>query len=65
MKQIINCETGEVLERDFNEEELAQSEIDAKMVAETQADGAAKLDARSALLERLGITSDEAGILFG
>ncbi len=58
-----NCETGEVVERDMTEEELAQQEIDeakrAEQIAKMQADATAK----AALLERLGITADEAALL--
>lgn len=67
MKKIINCETGEVIERELNAEELAQEVIDdkrikaeAKKIAEVaEANAKAKAD----LLERLGITEDEAKLL--
>jgi hypothetical protein len=65
MKQIINCETGEVIERDFNEEELAQVEIDTEMIAESNAIIEDKAATKAALLERLGITADEAALLIG
>jgi hypothetical protein len=58
-----NATTGEVIERDMTEEELAQQEIDeaerAERIAKMQADATAK----AALLERLGITADEAALL--
>lgn len=59
MKQIINCKTGEILDRDFNEEELAQAEIDAQMVASAQADAAAKIAAKDTVLQKLGLTAEE------
>ena len=69
MKTIINCETGETVERELNAEELAQQEIDeanylaAKAIADAEAD--AKATAKAALLERLGITEEEAQLLIG
>ena len=60
-----NVLTGEVVERELNEQELAQLKIDlaeAKAKAEAEA---AKAEAKAALLERLGITADEAKLLLG
>jgi len=68
-KLIVNCETGETVERELNAEELAQQEIDeanylaAKAIADAEAD--AKATAKAALLERLGITEEEAQLLIG
>ena len=67
MKTIINCETGEVLTRELNDEELAQEVIDNKR-AEAEAKkidtaNKAKAKAKAELLERLGITEDEAKLL--
>jgi hypothetical protein len=59
----VNATTGEVIEREMNAEELAQLEIDeAESLASKQAE-AAKALAKAALLERLGITADEAKLL--
>jgi peptidoglycan hydrolase CwlO-like protein len=74
--KIHNVETGEVIEREMNAEELAQLETDrlaaqAKAEAEAvaietaKAEAAAKAHERAALLERLGITEDEAQLLLG
>lgn len=65
----IDAATGEVVERDFTPEEIAQREADAA-AAEAAAEQAAavaaeKAEARAALLERLGITEDEAVLLLG
>ena len=69
MKRIINCETGEVVDRELNEEELAQQAIDEAnaQAAElaSQAEAEAKATQRQALLSRLGITEEEARILLG
>jgi phosphopantetheinyl transferase (holo-ACP synthase) len=64
-KLIVNVETGEVIERKMNAKELAQWEAD-KAAAEAQAaEAAAKEAARQALLDKLGITADEAKLLLG
>jgi hypothetical protein len=65
----VNCETGEVLEIELTAAEVAQLEADAA-AAETQrkADEKAAADkatAREAILNRLGLTADEAAILLG
>ena len=65
----VNCTTGEVLEIELTDEEVAQREADAK-AAEIQrkADEKAAADkavARTAILDRLGLTADEAAILLG
>ena len=67
MKMIVNCETGEIIERELNAEELVQQEIDATAeLIEREAKAAeaeAKAQAKAELLERLGITEDEAKLL--
>jgi vacuolar-type H+-ATPase subunit H len=68
-KLIVNCETGETIERELNADEIAQQEIDeakiaaAKSIADAEAE--AKETQRQALLSRLGITEEEARILLG
>jgi hypothetical protein len=54
-----NVETGEVIEREATEAELEQAEIDAAAAAER----AEEIEAKAALLERLGITEEEAKLL--
>jgi hypothetical protein len=61
--KIHNAETGEVIVRDMNAEELAVYEKEAAEFAEMQAEIANKASAKTALLERLGITADEAKLL--
>jgi len=59
----MNSITGELIERDFTADEIAQSKLDqaeqfkAQKIAETQA------IAKASLLQRLGITADEAVLL--
>ncbi len=63
--KIVNAETGEEIIRDANEQELAQFEIDAaNEIARKQAIDE-RIAARQALLDKLGITSDEAKLLLG
>ena len=64
-KIIVNCETGEVFERELNEEELAQQTIDEKIIIAKEKELAAKAKARQNLLDKLGITEEEAKLLLG
>ena len=62
MKRIINVETGEVIERELNKEELAQQTIDAAKTATRQAEAEAKAQAKAAAegkLAALGLTTDD------
>ena len=63
--KIVNCETGEEIVRDANAEELAQMELDANNEAARKAEAEAKAAEKQALLDRLGITADEAKLLLG
>ena len=63
--KIVNVETGEELEREMNDTEFAQYEADQAAQAAKAAELAAKAQARQALLDRLGITEDEAKLLLG
>lgn len=65
MKKIINVETGEVIERELNAEEIAQQEIDEAAILAEQAVIDARAQAKADLLAKLGITADEAKLLFG
>ena len=62
---IHNAATRETIERDLTAEELAQAESH-KEASKAVADAiAAKVTARQALLEKLGITEEEAQLLLG
>jgi hypothetical protein len=62
---IHNAETGEIVEREMNNDELAQWEAD-KAATAAQAQAAAEAAAaRAALLSKLGITEEEAKLLLG
>jgi len=58
-----NCETGEEIIRDATSAEIAQMAIDAENAAARQAEAEAKATAKAALLEKLGITVEEAALL--
>lgn len=60
-----NIETGEVVERDMTKEELAQLKVDQQAQADKVAEEEAKATAKAALLDRLGITAEEAVLLLG
>jgi hypothetical protein len=68
-KIVVDCSTGEVSEIELTQEEIAQREADAIAAAEAKAledaDKAAKAADKAALLERLGITAEEAALLLG
>ena len=65
MKAIHNLETGKVEIRELTEEELAQIQTDEQIKQREVAEAAAKEAARQALLDKLGITADEAKLLLG
>jgi phosphopantetheinyl transferase (holo-ACP synthase) len=65
MIKIHNVETGEIVEREMNADELAQYELDQATAEATAAEAAAKEAARAALLDKLGITADEVKLLLG
>lgn len=61
--RIHNTETDEIIEREMNDTEFAQYEIDQAKFATEKTETEAKAAAKFALLERLGITEDEAKLL--
>ena len=65
MKTIVNCETGEVVQRELNAEELAQQAIDEVDVAARKAEAEAKAQAKAAILNRIGLTADELKTILG
>lgn len=58
-----NVETGEITERDATTAELAQIKKDTAEENNRIAEIQAKETAKAALLDRLGITADEAALL--
>jgi hypothetical protein len=65
----INCETGEVIERPLTTDEIAANEAAAAQAEEdrlaAEAEAATKAEAKAALLEKLGISAEEAALLLG
>ncbi len=68
-KQVINCQTGEITERELNKAEKDQQKIDEAEIAAAKAlvdaQALAKETAKAAILDRLGLTADEAKLLLG
>ena len=62
MHRIINLETNEITDVEFTAEELAAYAA-AEKAEQDRID--AKAQAKAELLERLGITADEAALLLG
>jgi len=56
--------TGEIITRDFNAAELAQLETDKAQAIKDAAAIKARQAARQAVLDKLGLTADEANALF-
>lgn len=65
MVRIHNVETDEIIDREMNDAEFAQYEADKAAQAAKQAEAEAKATARQALLDKLGITANEAKLLLG
>lgn len=63
--KFFDAETNEEIVREMNDAEFAQHEIDAAANAAQEADRVAKIAAREAILEKLGLTADEAALLLG
>ena len=63
----INCETGVESIIELTDAEVAELEAQAALAAEKKAEedaaAAAKAEAKAALLDRLGITAEEAALL--
>jgi hypothetical protein len=60
-KLVHNVETGEVIEVELTEQEITELNDDGGMAAKRQQEAAAK----AALLDKLGITAEEAQLLLG
>ena len=60
---IHNAETGEIITRDANANELAQIQTDQANAQAAQAEAEARATAKAALLAQLGITEEQARLL--
>ena len=63
--KIHNVETGEIIERDMTAAEFAKYESDQTANEARKAEAEAKATAKAALLNKLGITAEEAQLLLG
>ena len=63
--RIHNIETNEVIDREMTDSEFAQYEADQEAEAQRQAEAQAKAAARQAILDRLGLSEQEARLLLG
>ena len=61
--KIVNVSTGEEIEREMNDDEFAQYEIDQAAEIKKQTETETAAAAKTELLERLGISDDEAKLL--
>jgi len=61
----VDCTTGEEIVRDATAEEIAQMELDAANAAAAKAEAEAKEAQRQAILDRLGLTANEAKLILG
>jgi hypothetical protein len=66
-KIVVDCSTGAITEIELTAQEVAQREADAAAFAaqkaQEEADAQTKAEAKTALLERLGMTAEEAALL--
>ena len=65
MVRIHNTETNEVIDREMNDEEFAQYEELKVADAFKEAQIEAQATARQAVLDRLGLSAEEAALLLG
>ena len=65
MVRIHNVETNEIIDREMNDAEFAQYEADKAISLQLKAEAEAKEAQRQAILDRLGLTADEAQLLLG
>lgn len=65
MIRIHNLETNEIVDREMNDDEFEMLKEDQARQAMKQAEAEAKAAEKQALLDKLGITADEAKLLLG
>ena len=63
MKRIVDCASGEVTDRELNKAEKDQQKVDEIAIQAGEAEAEAKAQAKAALLNKLGITVEEAALL--
>lgn len=63
--KIVNVETGEEIIRNATAAEIAQMELDAADAMTRKAEAETKSAQKQAILDKLGLTADEARLLLG
>jgi septal ring factor EnvC (AmiA/AmiB activator) len=63
--RIVNAETGEVIEKDYTKKELDELKANQARIDAEIAEAEAKAAQRQVILDRLGLTADEAKLLLG
>lgn len=63
--RIHDLTTDEIIDREMTDAEFAKYKLDQAEQAAKQAEAEAKAEARQAVLDRLGLTADEAKLLLG
>ena len=63
--RIHNIETDEVIDREMNDAEFAQYEADKAAQAVAQAEAEAKETAKTAILDRIGLTAEDLKTILG
>lgn len=61
--KIVNAETGEEIEREMNKDEFAQYQIDLVESEKLKKAEVDRKSARNAVLEKLGLTAEEAAAI--
>ena len=65
MIRIHNAETGEIIDREMDADQFAQYEADQAANILAQAELQSKANQRQLILDKLGLTADEAQLLIG
>jgi hypothetical protein len=65
MVRIHDIETDQIIDREMNDVEFSKYEANRAIQDAKQAEAEAKATARQAVLDRLGLSADEAALLLG
>jgi hypothetical protein len=63
--RVHDSQTNEVIDREMNDDEFAKYELNQTEQSAKQAEAEAKAIAKAAILDRLGLTADEAKLILG
>jgi hypothetical protein len=65
MLRIHDLETNEIVDREINDDEFVMWQADQETQAITKAEAETKAQAKTAILDRLGLTADELKTILG